>query len=141
MARPYLKPPWPTRTIGARLARLFRPSVVSVLSVPGRSSGTWRSVSVAVLPHAGDRYVISAYGDTEWSRNLRAAGRARLRQHGRTDTVQAVEVPVAERPPLLAEYLHRFGTFPTVKRSFAALPGPADHPTFRLLPTSDDALP
>jgi deazaflavin-dependent oxidoreductase (nitroreductase family) len=99
VTRPYLKPPWPARTIGARLARLFRPSVVSVLSVPGRASGAWRSVSVAVLLHDGDRYVVSAYGDTEWSRNLRAAGQARLREHGRVDAVRAVEVPVAQRPP------------------------------------------
>jgi deazaflavin-dependent oxidoreductase (nitroreductase family) len=134
--KPYLKPPWPARTIGARMARLFKPSIVTLLSVPGRTTGTWRSVSVAVLEHDDRHYLISAYGDTEWSRNLRAAGRGRLTSKGRSQDVNVIEVPVEQRPPLIAEYLRNFGTFPTVKRSFAALPDPADHPTFQLVATA-----
>jgi deazaflavin-dependent oxidoreductase (nitroreductase family) len=131
--KPYLKPPWPARTIGARMARLFRPSVVTVLSVRGRTTGRWRSVSVAVLAHEGQRYLLSAYGDTEWSRNLRAAGAGRLRNRRRVETINVSEVPVPERAPLMEAYLRQFGSFPTVKRSFVALPDPADHPTFRLV--------
>ena len=41
-------------------------------------------------------------------------------------------MPPAERPPLIAEYLRRFGRLPTVERTFRALPDPADHPTFRI---------
>ena len=129
----YLKPPWPARAIGGRLARLFRPAVVSRLAVRGRRSGQWRAVPVSVLEHEGERYLVSAYGHTEWSRNLRAAGEARLTQRGRTAAVRVTEVPVDDRPPLLAEYLARFGSFPTVRRTFAALPDPADHPTFRIV--------
>jgi deazaflavin-dependent oxidoreductase (nitroreductase family) len=131
--RPYLKPPWVARTVGARMARLFRPSVVTVLSVRGRRTGQWHSVSVAVLEHEGQRYLLSAYGDTEWSRNLRAAGAGRLRRRRQVEIVKVAEVPVAGRAPVMEEYLRQFGSFPTVKRSFAALPDPADHPTFRLL--------
>ena len=29
----YVKPPWAARVIGARMARLFKPAVVSVLAV------------------------------------------------------------------------------------------------------------
>jgi deazaflavin-dependent oxidoreductase (nitroreductase family) len=100
-AHPYLKPPWAARTIGARMARLFRPSVVTVLSVPGRRTGRWRSASVAVLEYEQQRYLLSAYGDTEWSRNLRSAGRCRLSGRGRTETVDVVEVPVHDRAPLI----------------------------------------
>jgi hypothetical protein len=49
----YVKPPWPARVIGARLARLFKPDIVSLLSVPGRRTGQLRASSVAVLTHGG----------------------------------------------------------------------------------------
>lgn len=128
--KPYLRPPWGARVIGARVARLFRPSMVSRLSVPGRTSGEWRSVSVAVLNHGGRRYLMSAYGDSEWSRNLRASGHGRLTSRGHTEQFRAVEVPVEQRPQLMAVYVHRFGKMPTVGKAFATLPDPVDHPTF-----------
>jgi deazaflavin-dependent oxidoreductase (nitroreductase family) len=128
--KPYLRPPWAARKIGSRMARLFRPSVVTLLSVPGRSSGEWRSAAVAVLDHNGRRYLMSAYGDSEWSRNLRAAGHGRLTNRRRTERFTSVEVPVDQRGPLIEDYLRRFGSMPTVGKSFATLPDPADHPTF-----------
>jgi deazaflavin-dependent oxidoreductase (nitroreductase family) len=112
------------------MARLFRPSIVTRLSVPGRATGEWRSVSVAVLNHGGRRYLMSAYGDSEWSRNLRAAGHGRLTSRGRTERFTAIEVPIEQRRPLIDEYLDQFGTMPTVGKSFARLPDPVDHPTF-----------
>jgi deazaflavin-dependent oxidoreductase (nitroreductase family) len=112
------------------MARLFRPSIVTRLSVPGRITGEWRSVSVAVLKHGGRRYLMSAYGDSEWSRNLRASGHGRLTSRGHTERFTAIEVPVEQRPPLMEDYLEQFGTMLTVGKSFAELPEPADHPTF-----------
>ncbi|MFJ8925711.1 MULTISPECIES: hypothetical protein [unclassified Streptomyces] len=47
--RNYLRPPWAARVIGGRMARLVKPKVVSLLSVPGRTTGAWRSTPVAVL--------------------------------------------------------------------------------------------
>jgi deazaflavin-dependent oxidoreductase (nitroreductase family) len=114
------------------MARLFRPSIVGLLSVRGRSSGEWRSVPIAVLDYDGDRYLLAAYGDTEWSRNLRAAGGGRLTRRGTVEEFTAVEVPAAERPPLIDAYRQKFGTLPTVGRTLRALPDPADHPTFRI---------
>jgi deazaflavin-dependent oxidoreductase (nitroreductase family) len=128
----YLRPPWMARKVGGRMARLFRPSVVSVLAVPGRSSGEWRSAPVAVLRHGGRDYLIGAYGNTEWARNLRAAGHGRLTRRGRPESFTAREVPVEERPPLIEAYLAAYGRLPTVGRTFRALPDPADHPTFQL---------
>ena len=130
----YRRPPWVARAIGGRMARLFRPSVVVRLSVPGRTSGTRRSVPVVVLSHQGERYLVAAYGVTEWSRNLRAGGRGTLTR-GRRDreAFRAVEIPVEQRPPLLSAYLDAFGQYPNVRRTFRELPDPADHPVFRLL--------
>jgi deazaflavin-dependent oxidoreductase (nitroreductase family) len=95
-------------------------------------SGQWRRVAVAVLDHDGQQYLVSAYGNTEWVRNLRAAGSARLTRRGREEHVRVAEVPLDERPPILKRYLEQFGAFPTVGRTFAALPDPADHPAFRI---------
>ncbi len=134
----YVRPPWGARVIGARMARLFKPSVVGVLSVPGRKSGRWRSTSVAVLEHGGDRYLVGAYGHTEWSRNLHAAGHGRLKRKGRTEEFRVEEVPAEQVPPLIDAYLERFGQFPTVGRTFEALPEPGDHPVFRIVPAGHD---
>jgi deazaflavin-dependent oxidoreductase (nitroreductase family) len=131
----YVKPPWAARVIGARMARLFKPSVVSVLSVPGRRTGQRSTVSVAVLRHNGEEYLVSAYGNTDWSRNLRAAGTARLTRKGHTDEVTTEEMPTQDVQPLLDEYLRQFGQLPTVAKTFAALPNAGDHPTFRITGT------
>ncbi|MDX6348258.1 MAG: hypothetical protein QOF84_3048 [Streptomyces sp.] len=130
--RNYLRPPWAARVIGGRMARLFKPQVVSLLSVRGRTTGTWRSTPVAVLTHGGQEYLLSAYGDTEWSRNLRASGTGRLTRRGRVDQFTAVEVGPDQLPALVDDYLRQFGELPSVARTFRALPDPADHPTFRI---------
>ncbi len=128
----YIRPPWAARAIGGRMARLFRPSVVCLLSVRGRTTGQWHSSPVVVLEHDGQRYLVAAYGDTEWSRNLRAAGTGRLTRRRRVEEFTVAEVPVEQRQPLIEAYLRQFGKLPTVARTFRALPDPAHHPTFRI---------
>ena len=137
--RAYVRPPWAARVIGGRMARLFTPSMVSLMSVPGRTTGEWRSNSVVVLDHDGGRYLVSAYGDTEWSRNLRAAGHGRLKQKGRTEEFTAVEVPTEELPALLDAYVERFEKMPTVGSTFRSIPDAADHPTFKITTTRSAA--
>ena len=132
----YLRPRWPARVIGERMARLFRPSLVCLLSVRGRNTDQWRSHSLVVLEHEGQRYLLAAYGHTEWSRNLRAAGTGRLTRRGQVEEFTAVEVPVQQRPRLIEAYLRQFGKLPTVGRTFRELPDPADHPTFRITSTT-----
>jgi deazaflavin-dependent oxidoreductase (nitroreductase family) len=129
----YLPPPWGARVIGNRMARIFARGVLSMLSVRGRRTGTWRSVPVAVLEFEGQRYLVSPRGNTDWVRNLRSAGTARLKRRGRTEQFEAVEVPTAERPRLIEVYLERFGKYPSVASTFRELPDPADHPTFRIV--------
>jgi deazaflavin-dependent oxidoreductase (nitroreductase family) len=84
-ARTYRKPGWWQRTIANRLAPRFAPRRVATLSVRGRRSGQWRTVPVVVLEHEGQRYLLTPFGDTDWSRNLRAAGGGRLRQVARSE--------------------------------------------------------
>lgn len=131
-SRAYRKPPWAMRVIGNRLAPVFGRRLVATLSVPGRTSGRWRTTPIVVLEHEGARYLVSPYGDSDWSRNLRAAGGGKLSFQGRVEDFVAVEVAADQRAPLLDAYRRRFGKAPRVNTSFEALPDPADHPTFRV---------
>jgi deazaflavin-dependent oxidoreductase (nitroreductase family) len=130
--RRYLKPPWMQRHVGNRLAPLFRRALLSKLSVPGRRTGRWHTVPVAVLEHEGERYLVSYRGESDWALNLRAAQRARLSQRGRVEEITVEEVPVSQRAALLELYDARYGKMPTVAAVLRALPDPADHPIFRI---------
>lgn len=116
----YVAPAWFTRRVfNPTVAWLTRRGVglagARVLEVRGRRSGQWRSVPVNVLHHEGRDHLVAARGETEWVRNLRAAGEGRLRLGRRTRAVTAVEVPVEERVDVLRAYLRRWawevGTF------------------------------
>ncbi|GAB3425297.1 PNPOx family protein [Flindersiella endophytica] len=132
--RSYLSPPWWMRAIGNRMARWFNPKLVSTLEVPGRVTGRPTTTSIVVLEHGGERYLLAPFGATDWALNLSAAGYGRLVRRGAAEEFTAIEVPPEERPPLIAAYRDRFDRMPKVADSFARLPDPADHPTFRIAP-------
>lgn len=140
----YIKPPWVQRNVANRVAPLVRPDIVSKLSVPGRRTGRWRTTPIGVLDHDGERYLVAAWGVSDWARNLRAARRGRLFNRGRVEEIEVVEVPTAERPPILAAYGVRYAGIPRVGELMTALPDPADHPIFRIIdgkPSSAGAEP
>ena len=130
--RKYLRPSWGQRHIGNRMSVLFKPSLLSKLSVRGRRSGRWHSTPIAVLEHNGDRYLVSYRGASDWARNLEASHNARLSRRGRVEDMDVVEVPVTDRVELLDVYRERFGSMPTVGPVLRELPEPADHPIFRI---------
>lgn len=130
----YLKPPLLTRRLFNPLAMRFGIGGAATLSVAGRRTGEAHAVPVIPLEHEGVRYLVSARGETEWVRNLRAAGTGDLRTKGKTDQFRATEIPVSERAPIIAAYRRVAGK--TVTAYFASLPDPADHPVFRLEPST-----
>ncbi|MET7763905.1 nitroreductase/quinone reductase family protein [Streptomyces sp. NPDC005393] len=80
------------------------------LSVLGRSSGEWRRVPVNPLTLDGERYLVSARGNAQWVRNMRAAGGGRLRKGRRTQPFTAAELPEGEeKAAVLRAYLVRWG--------------------------------
>jgi hypothetical protein len=127
------------RNVANRLVPLFRPSIVSKLSVPGRRTGRWHTLPVAVLDHEGERYLVSYRGESDWVLDLRASHSGRLIKRGEAEEISVVEVPVADRAPILEAYTARYGNMPTVGQTLRALPDPADHPTFRITGTSPAA--
>ncbi len=131
MARHYLRPPWFLRVVGNRVTKLFGSPV---LEVAGRRSGRAQSIPINVLEHGGERYLVAPRGETDWVRNLRAAGMATLEIRRRAERFRAVEVDDAEKPALIAAYQEKW-MGPT-KGQWEALPDPADHPIFRIVPES-----
>ena len=80
-----------------------------VLVVRGRTTGEPRSVPVNLLHLDGERYLVAPRGNTQWVRNVRAAGTAQLRLGSRSEEVRLTEVPVADRVPVLRVSLKRWG--------------------------------
>ncbi len=130
----YLKPALFTRSVFNRLAMRFGIGGAVTLAVAGRRSGREQTIPVIPVTVAGARYLVSPRGEADWVRNLRAAGGGELRDKGKTERFRISEIPVVERPPILAAYQRVAGQ--AVKGNFAALPEAADHPVFRILPAS-----
>jgi deazaflavin-dependent oxidoreductase (nitroreductase family) len=79
-----------------------------VLRVRGRSSGEWRTTPVNLLSHEGARYLVAPRGQTQWVRNLRAAGGGELVRGRKAQAFHAVEVADADKPSVLRAYLRRW---------------------------------
>jgi deazaflavin-dependent oxidoreductase (nitroreductase family) len=82
------------------------PNYMVTLEVVGRQSGKAISIPLAMVNMNGERYLVSMLGaDANWVRNVAAAGgNARLR-HGKTEDVHLIAVDVAQRSPILKQYL------------------------------------
>ncbi|HLJ80821.1 MAG TPA: nitroreductase family deazaflavin-dependent oxidoreductase [Ktedonobacterales bacterium] len=76
-----------------------------LLTVRGRKSGLPRTTPVAICEHAGRRGLISPFGEVDWARNLRAAGRATITTGRRTEEVTAVELGPAEAAAFIRDVL------------------------------------
>jgi deazaflavin-dependent oxidoreductase (nitroreductase family) len=79
-----------------------------ILRVKGRRSGEWRSNPVNLLNLDQDRYLVAPRGETDWVKNLRAAGSGELLLGRRTEPFHAVELPDDDKPPILRAYLKRW---------------------------------
>jgi deazaflavin-dependent oxidoreductase (nitroreductase family) len=77
---------------------------MQLLTVPGRTSGQPRVTPVAPVLIDGTRYLVQAYPDSDWVKNARAAGHGTLTRGRRVQAVDLVEVPEAERGPILGEF-------------------------------------
>jgi deazaflavin-dependent oxidoreductase (nitroreductase family) len=130
----YLKPPALTRHLANPLAMRLGRRGVATLAVVGCRTGEVRKVPVIPVEVGGRRYLVSPYGESDWVRNLRAAGRGVLSRKGQAEVFQATEVPVDERGAVIARYREVAGR--SVGPCFTKLPDPKDHPVFQVGRTS-----
>jgi deazaflavin-dependent oxidoreductase (nitroreductase family) len=68
-----------------------------LLTVPGRNTGVPRTTPLAIIEVGGRRWVWSPWGEVQWVRNLRAAGRATVTVRKESQEVTATELTPAER--------------------------------------------
>lgn len=106
----YEKPDWATKNIfnpaimlATKLGLSMRGS--RTLAVPGRKSGKIHTTPVNPLNHEGRRYLVAPRGETQWVRNVRAAGGGELRLGRKRERFRATELSDAEKPALLRAYL------------------------------------
>jgi deazaflavin-dependent oxidoreductase (nitroreductase family) len=109
----YRKPGWFTRNVFNRLVAVLTRVGISVwgsreLRVRGRKSGEWRTTPVNLLTYEGTKYLVAPRGETQWVRNLRAAGTGELRVGRRVEPFRATEVGDADKPEILRSYLRRW---------------------------------
>ena len=110
----YREPGWFTRTVFNRIVQGLTRLGISVwesrvLEVRGRTSGEPRRVPVNLLTFEGREYLVSARGEGQWVRNVRAAGGSLdLLVGRRRRAITARELSDTEKVPVLREYLRRW---------------------------------
>ena len=86
-----------------------------LLTIRGRTSGEPRTTPIAVVEVDGRRFVMGAYGDVQWTKNLRAAGEAEIGHGGDAERVLARELTRDEAEDwfanTLSPYVRRQGAF------------------------------
>jgi deazaflavin-dependent oxidoreductase (nitroreductase family) len=82
------------------------------LRVRGRKTGKRRAVVINLLTVEGVDYVVSPRGNTQWARNVRAAGEVEVGPRwplfGKSAPTGVREVPDDAKPELLRRYLARW---------------------------------
>ena len=78
------------------------------LRVRGRKTGKQRGVVINLLTVDGVDYVVSPRGNTQWARNVRAAGVVEVGPRWHSARAAISEVPDDAKPELLRRYLARW---------------------------------
>jgi deazaflavin-dependent oxidoreductase (nitroreductase family) len=101
-------PPWVTVfnpiakfLLAARVPMGFN----GLVTIRGRNSGLPRTTPVAIIAVSGRRWVWAPWGDVQWVRNLRAAGRATITVRGRKEEVMATELDRTQRVEFFRDVL------------------------------------
>jgi deazaflavin-dependent oxidoreductase (nitroreductase family) len=133
-------------TIIGTLLRIGLPVGPSVLlSVRGRKSGKIYTIPVALVENSGMSFLVAAFGEVNWVRNLRAAGQAQLTRRRHTEAIGVVELGIRESAPILKQFLKESQNVPFIKPYFhvTAESSLADfeqealyHPVFRIVSTN-----
>jgi len=125
----YRRPPFLYRHLqwlGVLLAaRGWVPAYVVMLEVRGRRTGRIRRALLVRTVHEGRSYLVALAGESQWVRNVRAAGGRALTRRGRAQRVLLVEVPPGHRPAIIRAYLRdrdgRIGSRAREARSYFGL--------------------
>ena len=114
---------------------------LTLLSVRGRKSGKISTIPVALVEQDGTSFLVAAFGEVNWVRNLRATGQAQLTRGHRTEAIGVVELEAREAAPILKQFLTSYHMVPFIPLYFDVTPRSsladfeqeaAQHPVFRI---------
>jgi steroid delta-isomerase-like uncharacterized protein/deazaflavin-dependent oxidoreductase (nitroreductase family) len=123
-----------------RLGLPIGPAVL--LSVRGRTSGKIYTIPVELVENNGTNFLVAAFGEVNWVRNLRAAGQAQLTRRRRTEVIEVVELETKEAAPILKQFLRESQRVSFIKPYFRVTPHSSladfeqealHHPVFRVV--------
>lgn len=77
----------------------------TLLTVPGRKTGRLHSTPITMVEFNGQRYIQSPFGQVNWVRNLRAAGKAQLSCGRYSETVAVRELTPDQAGPVFKSIL------------------------------------
>ncbi len=77
----------------------------TLITVPGRKTGRPHSTPITMVEVDGQRYVQSPFGNVDWVRNLRAAGKATLSWGRRHESVTVTELSPEQAAPVIKAIL------------------------------------
>ena len=130
-------PRWMVRMNVAILRRGLVVGSQYLLTVQGRTSGAPRSTPISLVTLDGERYIVSAFSEADWVKNVRAAGEGSLTRGKHSEAVRLVELPEPERDPVLRAFLQqvpggvRFFESP---QPHAVVASASRYPVFRVVP-------
>lgn len=121
------------------------PAAMRLVRIRGRRTGREYATPIWILTRPDGRYWVAVLGDTNTIKNARAAGQATLVRGASQEDVSLLEVPVADRVPLLRAYIQMnnrrmtrqyFGATPdSTDEQFAAIA--PQRTVFKVLPRSE----
>lgn len=77
----------------------------ALITIKGRKTGEPRTTPIALISIDGRRWVVGTFGDTNWVRNLRAAGRATITVGRVQSEVKASELDLQQRATFFQDVL------------------------------------
>jgi len=122
----YLKPHAFAKRVFNPIALRFGLSGTQELVVRGRTTRQPQRIPVIPVEYEGEHYIVSTRGESQWVRNIRDAAGGEIDG----EAFRAVEIPAAEREPIIAAYREKAGR--STNTYWKKLPDPADHPVFRI---------
>jgi deazaflavin-dependent oxidoreductase (nitroreductase family) len=133
---------WWRRAANVLIRRLLRlglaPPHTYLLTVQGRKSRKLYSTPVTLVEEGRERWIVAPYGEVNWVRNARAAGKVTLSRGSKSETVAITEVEPQDAARVLKKYLNRV---PITRPFFDAAPDSdlaafvaeaSKHPVFRV---------
>ncbi len=114
-----------------------------LLSVRGRKSGMMHTTPIFLLKYEGHRWLVAGFEQSDWVKNIRAAGWCVLIHDRLKEGVTVVEVKEPEvRAPLIQAFVQRapggsmLGISPNAPLSEFVARAP-QHPVFRVVETAN----